>query len=1000
MQNHLVIGLGGTGGCVIRALRKRIWQEHRDHQIPGLGLEYLYVDSDPELMNQDHPTWKTLGTSVQLPNANQLHIGGADLGPVIADPRAYPRIAPWIGDPGLWAQVPNNVVTGGRGGQRRRLGRFLFAMSAQPFQNALVELSRQVRARTGTVPINYYVVTGLAGGTGSGSLIDVIAQIGRLPGIDPNDRLVIYAILPESAPGIKDAGNYHANGYGALLELNGLMIRRYQPWNVLDGNGRIAISDLLKRVYLITNQNANGIQVNQDTELPEIVSDYLYESIIEQGRNAQSPIQTFENFNAAPENIAGTNEPVRAREFSGFGIKRVAVPEEEITEYLTFSFARQAVLQLHFNNWNNLSGFQATPPPVNFAAIVSDDAVQTRWLLADAHLMLDLPILPQDVQTAKKDNWQPDLAAEWLVFSPWNVSEAAKFPYKEKCGELLQRFENYFNDGFRGRGVVNFYQEIGDEGQQTIARYLVERIEAECFNDWRLGTRSAQEIVDLLTALTNHLTQRKTRLDARRTTLIDETKAYESEIAKVDEIWGNLGWLSYWWSGQSLFKRYGNACREFYRCKTEAEALEFADNLIPQIQKSIAGLMSFVSKIAQRFGQALNDFDQKIAARIRDGEELLFNDTLVRYYQPATVRGVVDAMVTDRNAMFQQTAVVRDALINDRRLNGILTFKNFSERVAQVDLLDLLEKTCLDQARIIHDQLVGRQAITQILGEELMIRLRNALGADGAALNNFARQVILPTIPFLRFEPAQQNFNPQLAGAPAVGGQTQSPILIKRPSPPNLQTFVNSLDQAFRQVDINVQPPMDNYGRPHELSVISLTANFPLRYLIQVKLLEQRYRNLIDNPATGPLAKLELHTDDVAFNLPDLYVSTALPDAPAYLLLAEQLGILKLEQDPVTGLPLVVAYIGTGAAQQLLRLGDRLDAAINYLTPADFLLLQPEVDQRLAADYRHISNKNVLKAKLDDKLEQIKASLGGPLHPDFNRHRQAVLKAQQIVQQC
>ena len=42
MANHLVIGLGGTGGSVLRALRKRIYEEFRSNDPKGsANIEYL-----------------------------------------------------------------------------------------------------------------------------------------------------------------------------------------------------------------------------------------------------------------------------------------------------------------------------------------------------------------------------------------------------------------------------------------------------------------------------------------------------------------------------------------------------------------------------------------------------------------------------------------------------------------------------------------------------------------------------------------------------------------------------------------------------------------------------------------------------------------------------------------------------------------------------------------------------------------------------------------------
>lgn len=63
MANHLVIGLGGTGGSVLRALRKRIYEEFRSNDPKGsANIEYLYVDSSLADLNNEED-WQTLGVS-------------------------------------------------------------------------------------------------------------------------------------------------------------------------------------------------------------------------------------------------------------------------------------------------------------------------------------------------------------------------------------------------------------------------------------------------------------------------------------------------------------------------------------------------------------------------------------------------------------------------------------------------------------------------------------------------------------------------------------------------------------------------------------------------------------------------------------------------------------------------------------------------------------------------------------------------------------------------
>ena len=67
IANHLLIGLGGTGGKILRSFRKTIFREFRSEQPKGANVRYLYIDSSDEMMKHDDPSWKILGQSVQLP---------------------------------------------------------------------------------------------------------------------------------------------------------------------------------------------------------------------------------------------------------------------------------------------------------------------------------------------------------------------------------------------------------------------------------------------------------------------------------------------------------------------------------------------------------------------------------------------------------------------------------------------------------------------------------------------------------------------------------------------------------------------------------------------------------------------------------------------------------------------------------------------------------------------------------------------------------------------
>ena len=136
--NHLVIGLGGTGGKIIRALRKAVYQEFRKDHPDGADIGYVYLDSSNEMMALDDPSWKTLGVSVQLPKASQLLITDANLKARLENIDNYPGIKPWIGARDQWLDILNSIIGVTLGGQKRRLGRFLFACKAQAFNDFMV----------------------------------------------------------------------------------------------------------------------------------------------------------------------------------------------------------------------------------------------------------------------------------------------------------------------------------------------------------------------------------------------------------------------------------------------------------------------------------------------------------------------------------------------------------------------------------------------------------------------------------------------------------------------------------------------------------------------------------------------------------------------------------------------------------------------------------------------------------------------------------------------
>src|SRR5438128_1701864 len=200
MANHLIIGLGGTGGKVIRAFRKAVYQEFRRDKPDGVNLAYLYCDSSDEMMKaDDDPNWKILGTLVQLDRKSQLLIQEGNLAARLDNINEYPGIKPWIGNPDQWRDILGGIIGVTLGGQKRRLGRFLFACKASDFKNQVKSLYQDL-THGGSGDVTFHICCGLAGGTGSGSIIDVLSQLRDTFEDSKRFKILVYALLPEAFP--------------------------------------------------------------------------------------------------------------------------------------------------------------------------------------------------------------------------------------------------------------------------------------------------------------------------------------------------------------------------------------------------------------------------------------------------------------------------------------------------------------------------------------------------------------------------------------------------------------------------------------------------------------------------------------------------------------------------------------------------------------------------------------------------------------------------------
>jgi len=997
--NHLLVGLGGTGGKILRAFRKTVYQNFRAAAPKGVNLGYLYVDSSDEMMQHDDPSWKILGESVQLPLSSQLLISGLNLVSVLDNIGSYPGIAPWIGDREAFRELLNsanaaNIV----GGQKRHLGRFLFACQVHKFREKLQTLVRELEVG-GVSGTTFHICTGLAGGTGSGSIIDVVAQTRSLYP-DKSNRILVYALLPDRTPPANRAqANYHANGYAALLELNALATGAFRPHDISGTRKeRLELQDPFNNCYLFSDENEERIKVDLDKELPDIAAGFMFQKIVVAASTPWDSLrrmETYENADFRAEESPVSKRPERTRLFCTFGIKQVAYPEEEIHEYMTYQLARQASLQLQYNRWSDSVGFLDEAANQSFNEFVRQKETIERWRLSDEHLSLSTGILPDEVNNRR---WKPNHQF-WLDLQP-NFQSAVResFASDERVwlAELAKLYQQAFNDNYRDLGVRKFYEtKRGDTRDH--ARELRSRIERDLFADWVNGTRSMQDTARLLAALLAALEERGRLYDDRLQKLQDSVREAQARVQATGVQWSQVGVFKALLGKRSdLFNLQAQNLTQLFTLNTQVAAFDYAKHLLQVFNVELTDLANEVARAVSILEEATKQFATGIDARLADSGQDDLKKHVVRFYKPELIKDFMKAMVRDKALQSKQTAAVRQAI--SALLGTNQTFSGFNARVGREKFVAALESTCEQNAIDAHNAYVAEsKERPRILGVSVIERLHREYSGNPEGLRSYVIGILNHAKNYVRFNSNEE-------GKRGVGtvGPKVSALTIILPDSEELPEFREKLRSEFIQnAQIAAKEVIKSTGRQNEITLVSLTNLLPARYIEDVAFLRERYQQRVEG-ADSAQARFELHAEGDGTQLVDLYMPEADPKRYlANLLIAKALGVVQALEDPDTGLTSLYLLLKDehGFDRDPVRLGkDFAEAWSNpNIEAEDGLSLA--VTQALASTHLHQSKREELAQQVFTELEAIKAERKNPLDKTVRAYSEASRLANTILQQ-
>lgn len=344
----IAIGLGGTGIDCLRVLKRHIYTrlqpDDPTSEIPAYShIKFLAVDSDRGSLRPDGQNW-----DLDI-NSEFFEISSGDINGLLAQTKVLSDMPQF-----RWLKNTEEDQAGlsilsaeaGAGGVRQ-IGRLLIIEKSVEFLHKLEQL---VSAAKEGLPegsdVSVHIFTGLGGGTGSGTFLDVcylvqeaLAHVGEAG----HAQTFGYFFLPDvnlSKPEIMGkpqiASFIKVNGFAAMKELDYCMNfeNNNDAWNQQYTTFRIGPTKNppVKLAHLISATTVNGaVTQNGYVYAMNVVSNYIMQFVVKSnGFTMKSHLSNFERAVGQVNKMHGANY-----KYCILGASNATVPMREITTYLS-----------------------------------------------------------------------------------------------------------------------------------------------------------------------------------------------------------------------------------------------------------------------------------------------------------------------------------------------------------------------------------------------------------------------------------------------------------------------------------------------------------------------------------------------------------------------------------------------------------------------------------------------------------------------------------------
>lgn len=881
MENHIIIGLGGTGGRVLAAFRKLMFEKFNGDVKPkDMWIDYLYMDSsEQDLKMKDPAQWSIMGKNIALDADSVIKIPAANLRDYVDNRSRFKYLAPWLGDSADWKNIINDPkISEGAAGQKRRLGRLLFANGSPEFNKMVGIKARKLSQNPEGKKITYHVVAGLAGGTGSGSIVDVVAQLRHQFKDQLNNKIILYLLLPEEHPNPEWAttNNYQPNGYVALTELNAMDMGAFKPWNVSERDYEVERLDLelpFYSAYLVTNNNSSGVSFDVGKVIPATIAELLYQKTVgvalsdrKIGEGGTESASHFFNDVEKGENPNYSDyDTPHSFKFNGFGIKRLAIPEQEIKEFFGYTFANQAVLKMMFNNLSNEAGYVAEASVDDDYAFVTKPEQKKKWSITRDHLCLSHPILPEH----SKEGWRP-INDEYSVVDDFRrkVLADGTLKHSDKMIAIRNLTKRYFDKDFRpiaeaGQNGVNvFYEKKAKFGREAIVAKIVEKINEDLLQMWSSGDKSLAQLSGITKTLLGYFEEEKAALTRLASTADEESKKRDAIMEDLNKKWCTMGTLTKGFSNMGLSNskdeiaaNYTKAVKEKYIFMTWRASYDFAKLMIDDLIKGVQVTKGDIDSTITQFQTAQEVLFGAINSRcmVESEEKQSQKGVVIKNYDPKKVQVIMKGAITNERDNKERIRLMTASLIgilNPEKRN----FKEVSEKLKAGTIIGKLEEVGQEQANNFFANEVGNDYIPgyeKMIGVNIIQKLQEEFSGNPDGLKEKLERLVRHAAITNTHRGIEVNNGPQI----------RSSMFVILPDYDQDASFLKDVEDTIKSLTREGNIKVSRGGNNNEIVVINLETNLTPRYLETVHTLKDSYDRLMASHQ-GKVARFETQLED------------------------------------------------------------------------------------------------------------------------------------------